>query len=136
MLQYPEFPRSVNLTNPPARTITGRRLARLIQQASPRDRALIANDLARGVMQILRPTYVQAAALAHVSASYVATSAGLRRRSASSLRAAFFHCPACITAGAPMPSLTASSGIMASRRFGARSIARPRPAATTARSTE
>jgi hypothetical protein len=53
--------------------MSGQRLSRLIKRASAKDRALIATDLAQGVVHVLRPTYAQAAALAHVSASYVAT---------------------------------------------------------------
>jgi hypothetical protein len=53
--------------------MTGRRLNRLIRQATAKDRALIAGDLARGAVQILRPTYRQAALLTAVSTSYVAT---------------------------------------------------------------
>ena len=57
----------------PVQTMSGRRLNRLTKQATPTDRALIASDLARGAVQILRPTYAQAAALTRVSAGYVAT---------------------------------------------------------------
>jgi hypothetical protein len=53
--------------------MTGRRLNKLIKWASATACALLACRLAQGVVQILRPTYRQAAALTRVSASYVAT---------------------------------------------------------------
>jgi len=76
MFHLPKIPPEVqNYVTPdrPVCAMTGRRLNELIKSASPRDRALIANELVRGVVQILPPTYAQAAALTHVSASYVAT---------------------------------------------------------------
>ena len=57
----------------PIRGVTGWRLNELLKRASATDRALIANDLARGVLQVLRPTHAQVAALAHVSTGYVGT---------------------------------------------------------------
>jgi hypothetical protein len=81
MLQVTEISNLVN-TSPrptdvtpdrPVRTMTGRRLNKLIKWASATDRALLACRFAQGVVQILRPAYRQAAALTRVSASYVAT---------------------------------------------------------------
>jgi len=81
MLEYSTTPRFSSTSPRPAdapnrsarRVMTGRQLSELIKKASAKDRALIASDLARGVVQVLQPTYAQAAALTHVSASYVAT---------------------------------------------------------------
>jgi len=67
-------PRSTDVTlDRPVRTMSGRRLNHLLKGASPADRALLAYDLARGVVQIVRPTHAQAAGLTHVSTGYVDT---------------------------------------------------------------
>src|SRR5215831_9018781 len=75
MLQYPKFPQSVNLTSSdrPVRTITGRRLGRLLRQASARDRALLAHELEQGALHLLSPTRAQAAILTHASLGYIGT---------------------------------------------------------------
>ena len=74
MLYNPESRSLASVTPPPTpRTMSGRKLSHLIKKSSPRDRALIANELAQGVVQVVQPTYAQAAGLACVSASYVAT---------------------------------------------------------------
>jgi len=77
----------------PARTLTGRRLNRLLKGASPRDRALIANDLARGTVQLRQPTYAQAAALARVSTGYVATVGRLTAEERLQLARGFLSLP-------------------------------------------
>jgi hypothetical protein len=75
MLYNPEFQDAATPVAPdrPVRTMTGRRFNNLIKWASATACALLASRLAQGVVQILRPTYRQAAALTRVSASYVAT---------------------------------------------------------------
>jgi hypothetical protein len=74
MLQYSKFPQAVNLTAPTAGpAITGRRLSRLIKQASAADRALLAHKLEQGEVLLVRPTRAQATMLAHASPSYVGT---------------------------------------------------------------
>src|SRR5215469_13904268 len=78
MLQIAEIPNFAN-TSPrstdvtPGHPVRTRRLNKLIKWASATACALLACRLAQGVVQILRPTYRQAAALTCVSASYVAT---------------------------------------------------------------
>jgi hypothetical protein len=57
--------------------MTGRRLNRLTRSASPRDRALVAVNLARGALQLTELTLRQAAVLARASFGYTATVNGL-----------------------------------------------------------
>jgi hypothetical protein len=75
MLQYPKFSQSVNFTSADraVRTISGRRLNRLVRYASARDRALLALELEQGEVHLLSPTRAQVAALTHASLGYIGT---------------------------------------------------------------
>lgn len=78
MLHIPEIrPEVQDTPDRPIRAMNGRRLNHLIKQASPRDRALLAVELAQGAVQVVQLTYVQARALTGASSGYVSTTARL-----------------------------------------------------------
>src|SRR5262245_46548838 len=66
-------PRPTDAPNRSVRTMTGRRLGKILREASAADRALLAYSLVHGAVQLLRPTRVQAAALTKASLGYIDT---------------------------------------------------------------
>jgi len=80
VLQVTETPAFVNTSPRPAdapnhsvRAMTGRRLGKVLGEASATDRALLAYSLVHGAVQLVRPTRVQAAALTKASLGYIDT---------------------------------------------------------------